>query len=344
MKLIQKKTTLKKIVVFGHKGLIGSAIIRNLKKRNYSKIATLEKKKVNLLDESKVNLFFKKYKPKIVFIAAARVGGINANSKYPFNFLYENLIIQNNLIKNSIKYKCERVIFLGSSCIYPKIWKRPFKETDLNLSNLEKTNEFYSIAKISGLKLCESFNKQFKYKNTKFITVIPPNLFGKNDNYSEKNSHVLASLIRKFYLANKYNRKIVNIWGTGLPKREFLYSDDAADMIIDLMEINFSRINKYTKGNFFHINIGTGKDYKIREIAQIIKKISNFKGKIIYNKNYPDGVKRKVMNINLLKKISPKSINDKIISKQNLIQKIKMVYEDVNEGQFKKNSSYSLPI
>ena len=347
MRSIQRKKTYNRIAIFGHKGLIGSAIFKQLKIKGYKKLITVEKKKLNLLNEKEVLSFYLKHKPNIIIIAAARVGGIKANIKYPFNFIYENLIIQNNIIKMSIKFRCERVIFLGSSCIYPKIWKRPFKESDITLSPLEKTNEYYAIAKISGLKLCEAYNRQYSSSKTHFITIIPPNLFGDNDNYNENNSHVLAALIRKFYLAKKYKKKSVKIWGTGNPKREFLSADDAAKMITDLMETSFTRINKHTKGKYFHINIGVGRDYSIKELALILKKISNFKGNIVFDKSYPDGVKRKVMNINLLKKISPHSLNKNLTSKKNLINNIKKVYSNVNETlfkKFKKNSTYSLPI
>ena len=185
----------------------------------------------------------------MVLIAAARVGGIHANNTYPFNFLYENMVIQNNIISSSIKFKCKKLIFLGSSCIYPKIWKKPFVEKDLSLNNLEKTNEAYAVAKISGLKLCDAFNKQFNNSLPKFITIIPPNLFGPNDNYDDKNSHVLAALIKKFFFANKFNKKKIEIWGTRKSKREFLHSYDAAKIIIDLMEttekkyLNIPRVN-----------------------------------------------------------------------------------------------------
>lgn len=332
-----------KIVIFGHKGLIGSAILKELRYRNYKKILTVDKKKLNLLNFKKVNNFFKKNKPKVVILAAARVGGIYANKTYPFNFLYENTVIQNNLIASSVRFSCKKFIFLGSSCIYPKIWKRPFSEKDLNLSNLEETNEAYAIAKISGLKLCESYNKQF-YKNfPKFITIIPPNLFGPNDNYDEKNSHVLAALMRKFFLAKIKKIKKIEIWGTGKPKREFLHSEDAARMILDLMETKPNKIYKFTKGKFSHINIGSGTDYKIKTIVAILKQISKYEGKIIYNKNYPDGVNRKLLNISLLKKISPNSVENKFKKKDFFEKKIKEVYEKLNQETFKKyKKNYSL--
>ena len=341
---INKKESL---LLLGHKGLIGSAILKQLRNRNYKNILTIEKKKINLLNFLMLENFFKNNNPKKVIIAAARVGGIQANYKYPFNFIYENSVIQNNIISLCIKYKCKKIIFLGSSCIYPKIWRTPFKEKDLSLSNLEKTNEAYAIAKISGLKMCEAFNKQFNNNLPKFITVIPPNLFGENDNYNYKNSHVLAALLRKFYNAKKKNRSSVEVWGTGTCKREFLYSMDAANMIIDILEVNEKRILNFTKGEFSHINIGTGKDYTINEIAKILKKISGFEGKIINNKNYPDGVKRKVLNVNLFKKICPNSINNRVVSKKSFEANIKKTYTKLNDKKFKKfdkHNTFSLSI
>ena len=336
-----------KLLLLGHKGLIGSALLKILKKRKYKNIITIEKNKVDLLSIVKLDNFFKKVKPKKVIIAAARVGGIVANKTYPFNFIYENMVIQNNIFRLCIKYNCKRVIFLGSSCIYPKKWVKPFTEKDLMMSDLEKTNEYYAIAKISGLKLCEAYNKQYENNSPKFITVIPPNLFGENDNYNYKNSHVLAALLRKFYEAKQCNAKSVEVWGTGRSKREFLFSEDAANMIVDLMECENRKILKFTKGQFSHINIGIGKDYSINQIAQIIKEITGYKGKIINNLSYPDGVKRKVLNIDLFKKISPKSINNKILSRNNLKKQIKNTFLKLNPKILKKfdqNNSFNLPI
>ena len=347
MSLNYKVSKSDKIVIFGHKGLIGSAIVKQLKRRDYKRIITIDKKKLNLLDKTKVFNFFKTNKPEIVILAAARVGGIYANNNFPFNFLYENLIIQNNIIGSCIKFSCKKLIFLGSSCIYPKLWNKPFKENDLNLANLEKTNEPYAIAKISGLKLCETYNKQYNKKLPKFLTIIPPNLFGPNDNFDEKNSHVLAALLRKFYLAKKKNLKKIEIWGSGKPRREFLHSLCAANIIIDLLETSEKKILKYTRGNYSHINIGSGVDYKISEIVYKLKKISNYKGQIKYNKKFPDGVQRKLLNIDLLKNISPKSY---LRIKQNIKEFdliLKKEYEKLTKQtfkKFKKNSSYSLSI
>ncbi len=335
-----------KVVIFGHKGLIGSALLRELKLRKYKNIITPPKRTLNLLNVTKVDKFFSKNRPKVVLIAAARVGGIHANSTYPFNFLYENMVIQNNIISSSIKFSSKKLIFLGSSCIYPKLWKKPFTEKDLSLNALEKTNEAYSIAKISGLKLCEAFNKQYNNHKPKFLTIIPPNLFGPNDNYDDKNSHVLAALLKKFFYAKKLNKKKIEIWGTGKPKREFLHSYDAAKLIVDLMEVSENKIYKHTQGKFSHINIGNGFDLKISDIANKLRKISNFEGKIVYEKKFPDGVKRKLLDISLLKKIIPKSINKKNINLKKFDMDLKKEYENINTKTFKKfekNSSYNLP-
>ena len=342
MKLNYKVSKSDKVVIFGHKGLIGSAIIKELHKRKYKKIITIDKKKLNLLNKAKVVSFFSKTNPSIVILAAARVGGIYANSKYPFNFLYENMVIQNNIIGSCIQFSCKKLIFLGSSCIYPRLWKKPFKEEDLNMSNLEKTNEPYAIAKISGLKLCETYNKQYNKNLPKFLTIIPPNLFGPNDNFDKKNSHVLAALMRKFYFAKKKNLKKIEIWGSGRPRREFLYSSCAANIIIDLIETSEKRILKFTKGNYSHINIGSGIDFAISEIVKKLVKVSNYKGKVVYNKNFPDGVKRKLLNINLLKKISPKSYL-RIKKYRNEIDLIlKKEYEKISPKNFKKFKKNSL--
>jgi len=346
MKLIPKINKKESLLLLGHNGLIGSALLKQLKIRNYKNIITVKKNKIDLLNFSKLENFFKKKKPKKVIIAAARVGGIMANVKYPFNFIYENSVMQNNIVSLSIKYNCKKIIFLGSSCIYPKLWKKPFKEQDIILSNLEKTNEYYAIAKIAGLKLCEAFNKQFNKNNPKFITVIPPNLFGDNDNYDYQNSHVLAALMRKFYEAKKNKSSNVEVWGTGKCKREFLHSIDAANMIIDILEVNEKKFLKFTGNKFSHINIGTGKDYSVNEIAKIIKEISGFGGKIINNKKFPDGVKRKVLNVNLFNKICPNSRHSKNTTKKIFKENIKKVYQKLNEKKFKsnKNTKFNLPI
>ena len=335
--MINKKD---KILLLGHKGLIGSALLKTLKKQNFKNIITVEKKKLNLLSQKNVFNFFKKNKPKIVLIAAARAGGIIANMTYPFKFIYENLVIQNNLISASIKYKSSRVILLGSSCIYPAKWNKPFRESDLTLSGLEKSNEPYAIAKIAGIKMCEAYNKQFNESKPFFISIIPPNLFGENDNFETNNSHVLPALMKKFYLAKKNSKKEVVVWGSGKPKREFMYSGDAAQVIIKVMKFDNKKISILKKSKNSHLNIGSGKDYSIRELANIIKKISNFKGKIVFDKNFPDGIRRKMLNISLQKKLG-------LRIESNFIKNLKKTYSKINVNlikKFEKNSTYNLPI
>ena len=335
-----------KIIVFGHNGLIGSAVLKELEKRKYSSIITINKTNLDLLDSKKVINFFKRHKPKKIIIAAARVGGIYANKTYPFNFLYENLVIQNNIIAAAIKFTCKKIIFLGSSCIYPKKWTKPFKEEDLQLTSLEKSNEPYAIAKIAGLKLCETFNKQFNKKNIFFLTLIPPNLFGENDNYNKKNSHVLAALIRKFYEAKKNNSKNIIIWGTGKPKREFMLSEDAAKVIIDFLELNFKKIQKITRGEYYHINIGVNKDFSIEKIVKKLVKISNYKGKITFDKKYPDGVKRKLLDISLFKSLLPITFRNIKYDDKSFENKLSKIYSSIDKSTFKnfeKKSSYNLP-
>ena len=329
----------KKIYIAGHRGMVGKSLVRFLKKKLIKKLILIDRKKLNLLNYNKVDNFIKKKSPDIIINCAGRVGGILANSKYPFNFLYENTTIQNNVIYACIKNKVKKVIFLGSSCIYPGNFKKPIKENNLMAKNLEKTNEAYAIAKISGLKLCESFNLQFNKSKTLFLTAIPPNLFGPNDNYDNYNSHVIAALLKKFYYAKKKNLKKIEIWGSGNPKREFMYSIDAAKIILKMLNLNRNKIKLLKKKRIFHINIGTGKDYKIKYLAKLIKKISNYKGKIKFNKKYPDGVKRKILNIDLQKELGL-NINN------NFESNLKKTYLSLNLNTFKKfekNSTYNLP-
>jgi GDP-L-fucose synthase len=348
MKLLKSEINkYSKIFLFGHNGLIGSAILKTLRKKGYKNIKVFEKKYINLLDQKKVKFIFKKYEPDAVIMAAARVGGILANKKFPYNFIYENLTIQNNIIHNSVLFGVKKLIFLGSSCIYPKTWTKPFAEKNLTLSGLEKSNEPYAIAKIAGLHLCNSYNRQFYQKIPKFITLIPPNLFGPNDNYNQENSHVLAALLRKFFLAKSLKKNFVKIWGSGNPKREFMYSEDAAKIIVKFLEISDKVLFSYTKGEFSHFNIGCGKDYSIAQIASIIKKISCFKGRLKYNNKYPDGVYRKLLDSSMLLKIFPDIKQMNLTNKFLFEKKIKKTYKNLTAEILKKfdknNSSYNLP-
>ena len=287
--MISKKN---KIFVAGHNGLIGSSIVRKLKENSYNNILTVNKKKLDLTNQNMVFKFLKKEKPKFIFIAAAKVGGIFSNINYGANFLYENLCIQSNLIHGAYKAGIKNLIFLGTSCVYPKFSKQPMKEKYLLNGPLEETNEAYAIAKIAGIKLCETYNKQY---GTNYKCLMPSNVFGPNDNYHKLHSHFLAALIKKIHSIKKLKLKILKIWGNGKSKREVIFVDDVADACIFFM-------NKKVKENY--LNIGTGKDYSISQYA---KKIINIiapdqKIKIIYDKNKPNGVPRKLLDVNLAKK------------------------------------------
>jgi GDP-L-fucose synthase len=279
-----------KIFLTGHKGLVGSAILRKLKKKNFTKIIVKDRKKLDLLDQKKVDQFIKKNKPKAIIIAAAKVGGIHANNIYKGEFIYENLQIQNNLIHSAYKNGIKNLIFLGSSCVYPKNSKQPIKEKYLLNSPLEKTNEPYAIAKIAGIKLCESYNFQYK---TNFICLMPCNTFGPNDNYDYETSHFLPALIRKIYEAKKYNKKNFILWGTGRPLREVIFVDDVADACVFFLQ-------KKVKDHL--INIGTDTEMSIKSYAIKIKKILKYEGKIVFDKSKPDGTFRKKQDLSLSKK------------------------------------------
>jgi len=280
----------KRIFVAGHTGMVGSAIVRLLNNID-CEILTVSSQELDLKHSAKVDEWFNKYKPDAVFLAAAKVGGILANSSYPADFLIDNLSIQNSVITNAFKYKVKKLMFLGSSCIYPRNAKQPIKESSLLTGILEPTNEAYAIAKIAGIKLCQFYRKQY---GVDYVSVMPTNLYGPGDNFHPKNSHVVAALISKFYEAVKLNKEEVVLWGTGKPLREFMHVDDLAEGLIFLME-NYSE--------YEHINIGTGKEISIKEFAEIIKNISGWKGKIKFDDSYPDGMPRKVMDINKISKL-----------------------------------------
>ena len=280
-----------KIFVAGHNGLVGSAILRKLKREGYRNIITINRSRLDLTNQNKVFNFLKKKKPKFIFIAAAKVGGIYSNNKFKAEYIYSNLSIQNNIIHAAFKCNIKDLIFLGSSCVYPKLCKQPIKEEYLLNGKLEKTNEPYAVAKIAGIKMCESYNYQYK---TNYKCLMPTNTFGPNDNYDSLNSHFFPSLIRKIhYLKNKKTKNLV-IWGDGSPKREVIFVDDIADACIFFMK---KRIKQTI------INIGTGKDYTIREYAFLINRIINpgKKLKIKLDKTKPNGTRRKVLNIKLAK-------------------------------------------
>ena len=288
-----------KIYIAGHRGLVGSAIVKNLESKRYTNLVYKTHKELDLLNQIAVKEFFKAEKPEYVILAAAKVGGIVANNTYRADFIYENLQIQNNIIHQSYKNRVKKLLFLGSTCIYPKNAPQPMNEESLLTSELEYTNEPYAIAKIAGIKMCESYNIQY---GTNFISVMPTNLYGINDNFDLETSHVLPALLRKMHEAKLNNSPKVEIWGSGKPRREFLYSEDMADACIYLMErINFTDIVKENNSKFnienstlnevrnTHINIGTGIDISIKELAQTIKKIVGYKGELYFNDTKPDG-------------------------------------------------------
>ncbi len=288
-----------KIFVAGHKGMVGSAIIKKLSKKN--KIHTVDKKKINLLNQEQTFQYFKKNKFDQIYICAAKVGGIYANSKYAADFIYQNLEIQNNCIYSAYKTNVKKLLFLGSSCIYPKDSKIPIKENYLLSGKLEETNEAYSISKIAGLKMCESFNNQY---NTDFRAVMPTNLYGPNDNYDDLNSHVLAALIKKIKFAKIKKKKKILVWGNGLPKREFLHTDDFADACIRVMNISKKKYFSLVGNTNQFINVGYGKDISIKDLTKLICSITNYQGKIEYDKSKPSGTYRKLIDSSKIKKIN----------------------------------------
>lgn len=274
-----------KIYVAGHRGMVGSAIVRNLQKRGFENLVLKTSSELDLRDQMAVEAFFDQHKPDFVFLSAAKVGGIVANNTYRGEFIYENLMIQNNVIHHSYKNGVKKLLFLGSSCIYPKMCPQPIKEDYLLSGYLEATNEPYAIAKIAGLKMCESYRRQY---GVDMIAAMPTNLYGPNDNYDLNNSHVLPALIRKFHDAKMNNQASVEIWGTGSPKREFLHVDDLADACVFLME-NYSEDQ--------HVNVGTGVDVSIQELAEMVKELVGFNGQLLFNTQKPDGTPRKLLDV-----------------------------------------------
>ncbi|MGN6342143.1 MAG: GDP-L-fucose synthase [Ginsengibacter sp.] len=282
-KIIMEKNS--KIYVAGHRGLVGSAIVRKLQKEGYQNLILRTSAQVDLRDQQAVKDFFEKEKPEYVFMAAAKVGGINANNTYPAEFLYDNLCIQNNVIHQSYRNQVKKLLFLGSSCIYPKNAPQPIKEEYLLSGYLEPTNEAYAIAKIAGVKMCQFYHKQY---GCNFISAMPTNLYGPGDNYDLKNSHVLPALLRKFHEAKEKGDATVTVWGTGKPRREFLHADDLAEACLFLME-------HYNDPGI--INIGVGKDISIGEMAQMIQKISGFTGELVFDTSMPDGTFQKLLDV-----------------------------------------------
>ena len=285
-----------KIFVAGHKGMVGSALVRLLKRKKV-KIITKEKKELNLLDQKKVQSFFKNNKIDQVYLAAAKVGGIHANNTYPAEFIYENLMIQNNVIHSAFLSGVKKLLFLGSSCIYPKNAKQPMKEEELLTGKLEPTNEPYALAKIAGIKMCESYNRQYGNSHgIDYRCVMPTNLYGPGDNYHPENSHVIPALIQRFQDAKVKNLEFVTVWGTGTPRREFLYVEDLARASIFIMNIEKKVYYEQTSPMCSHLNVGSGEDLTIKELAKIIKEVVGFKGKIKFDPSKPDGTKRKFLD------------------------------------------------
>ena len=301
-----------KIYIAGHRGLVGSALVRNLEENGYSNFILKTRQELDLFNQKDVLDFFEKEKPDYVFLAAAKVGGIKANSDYPAQFIYENLQIQNNIIHSAYLNNVKKLLFLGSSCIYPKFAKQPIKEEYLLTGELEVSNEPYAIAKIAGMKMCEFYNRQYK---TNFISVMPTNLYGPNDNYDLENSHVLPAMIRKIHEAKERGDKELKLWGSGKPKREFLHVDDLADACIFLME-------NYNENQF--LNIGTGVDLSIEDLAEMIKNIVGFEGEIKWDTSMPDGTPRKLLDVSRLHNLKWKH-------KIDLEEGIRRVYEEVRD-------------
>lgn len=287
-----------KIYVAGHNGMVGSAIVRKLKSQGFTNFLLKTSKELDLRNQENVFDFLQSNKPDFTFLAAAKVGGIVANNTFRADFLYENIQIQNNVIHGSFLSGVKKLMFLGSSCIYPKLAPQPLKEDYLLTGPLEPTNEPYAIAKIAGIKMCEAYHDQY---GCNFISVMPTNLYGPNDNYDLQNSHVLPAMIRKFHEAKRDKKANVELWGTGSPKREFLHADDLADACVFLMK-------EYNEKSF--INIGTGQEVSIKELANIIKKLVEYEGEIVWNTDMPDGTPRKLMDVGKLNKLGWKHTID----------------------------------
>lgn len=299
--------TKKKIFVAGHAGLVGSALVRILKKSDVE-IITKNRNELNLLNQKDVENFFKDTKVDEVYLAAAKVGGIHANNTYPAEFIYENLMIQNNIIHSAFLNRIKKLLFLGSSCIYPKNSNQPMLEEDLLTGKLEHTNEPYAVAKIAGIKMCESYNRQYgKSHNIDFRSVMPTNLYGPGDNYHPENSHVIPGLIHRFHIAKINNLPVVTIWGSGKPKREFMYVDDMAQASIDIMNLDKDLYNQSFSSTCSHINIGSGEEFTIKELAEKVKKVVGFQGKINFDTTKPDGPPRKLLSIDRLATLGFKS-------------------------------------
>lgn len=312
----------KKIYIAGHRGMVGSAILRQLSILGFNHIITRSRSELDLCNQQAVANFFETEKPDEVYLAAAKVGGIYANNNYPAEFIYENLMIEANVIHQAFRAGVKKLLFLGSSCIYPKMASQPMSEEVLLTGKLEPTNEPYAIAKIAGIKLCESYNRQYgNSHNIDYRSVMPTNLYGPGDNYHSENSHVIPALIRRFHEAKEGNSPVVVVWGTGAPMREFLYVDDMASASIFVMNLDKKIYTQLTEPMQGHINVGFGSDVSIKELAQIIGSVVGYQGKIIFDTSKPDGTPRKLMNSHRLESMGWKA-------KVNLMDGLNVAYAD----------------
>ena len=297
-----------KIYIAGHNGMVGSSIIRVLKSKGYTNLIFHEHSELDLIDQASVKDFFSKEKPDEVYLSAARVGGIQANNIYPAEFLYQNLMIQTNVIDSAFQNGVKKLLFLGSSCIYPKHAEQPISEEALLSGKLESTNEPYSIAKISGIKICESYNRQYgESHDIDYRCVMPTNLYGPSDNYSDGDSHVIPALIRRFHEAKINKSPHVTVWGSGKPRREFLYVDDLAEACLMLMNVDKANLDKITDKMSLHINVGCSEDLTIEDLAITVKEIIDYKGKIKFDTNKLDGTPQKLLNSSKIKSLGWKA-------------------------------------
>jgi len=287
-----------KIYIAGHRGLVGSAIVRQLESRGFANLLMRTHKELDLTNQAQVQDFFEKEQPDYVILAAAKVGGIHANNTYPADFIYQNMMIETNVINSAYENKVKRLLFLGSTCIYPKAVEQPMREDALLTDVLEPTNEPYALAKIAGIKLCESYNRQH---GTDFRSVMPTNLYGINDNFHPENSHVIPALMQRFHQAKINNDSEVVVWGTGSAMREFLYVDDMAEASLFVLELDEKTYKANTQPMLSHINVGTGKDVTIKEMAKAMKEVVGFEGKLVFDSNKPDGAPRKLIDVTRLK-------------------------------------------
>ena len=318
-----------KIYIAGHRGMVGSAIIRNLAQRGITNLITRTHKELDLTNQLDVNTFIKNEKPDYVILAAARVGGIHANNTYPADFIYDNIMIEANIIQASYLNKVKRLLFLGSSCIYPKAAAQPMREDALLTDTLEATNEPYAIAKIAGIKLCESYNRQH---NTDYRSVMPTNLYGAGDNFHAENSHVIPALIRRFHEAKINNEAEVIVWGSGKPMREFLYVDDMATASTHVLELDKKTYQENTEPMLSHINVGSGIDCTIAELAQTVKEVTGFTGGLKFDATQPDGAPRKLMDVSRLNNMGWKST---ISLREGLSKTYKWYLENIDNAEMR---------